>query len=49
MEEDLRYEVDRKAPILDTQFAFSEEGGFYAPLRNVMDRVIAGDCPLQGL
>jgi len=41
MEEDLRYEVDRKEPILDTQFAFSEEGGF---LRAVEKCNGSGDC-----
>ena len=41
MEEDLRYEVDRKEPILDTQFTFSEEGGF---LRAVEKCNGSGDC-----
>ena len=41
MEEDLRYEVDRKEPALDTQFPFSEEGGF---LRAVEKCNGSGDC-----
>ncbi|MDC1021985.1 FAD-binding and (Fe-S)-binding domain-containing protein [Schleiferiaceae bacterium] len=41
MEEDLRYEVNRKEPALDTQFPFSEEGGF---LRAVEKCNGSGDC-----
>jgi Fe-S oxidoreductase len=41
MNEDLRYEVDREEPVLDTQFPFSEEGGF---LRAVEKCNGSGDC-----
>ncbi|HCP41480.1 MAG TPA: FAD-binding oxidoreductase [Cryomorphaceae bacterium] len=41
MNEDLRYEVDREEPSLDTQFPFSEEGGF---LRAVEKCNGSGDC-----
>ena len=41
MNEDLRYEVDREEPLLDTQFPFSEEGGF---LRAVEKCNGSGDC-----
>ncbi|MGD1981959.1 MAG: FAD-binding oxidoreductase, partial [Flavobacteriales bacterium] len=41
MNEDLRYEVDRDEPVLDTQFPFSEEGGF---LRAVEKCNGSGDC-----
>jgi len=41
MNEDLRYEVDRTEPVLDTQFPFTEEGGF---LRAVEKCNGSGDC-----
>ena len=41
MNEDLRYEVDRVEPVLDTQFPFTEEGGF---LRAVEKCNGSGDC-----
>ena len=41
MNEDLRYEVDREEPVLDTQFPFGEEGGF---LRAVEKCNGSGDC-----
>ena len=41
MNEDLRYEVDREEPVLDTQFPFAEEGGF---LRAVEKCNGSGDC-----
>jgi Fe-S oxidoreductase len=41
MNEDLRYEVDREEPVLDTQFPFNEEGGF---LRAVEKCNGSGDC-----
>ena len=41
MDEDLRYKVDREEPVLDTQFPFSEEGGF---LRAVEKCNGSGDC-----
>jgi FAD/FMN-containing dehydrogenase/Fe-S oxidoreductase len=41
MNEDLRYEVDREEPVLETQFPFSEEGGF---LRAVEKCNGSGDC-----
>ncbi|MDG1055720.1 MAG: (Fe-S)-binding protein, partial [Schleiferiaceae bacterium] len=41
MNEDLRYEIDREEPALETQFPFSEEGGF---LRAVEKCNGSGDC-----
>lgn len=41
MNEDLRYEVDRTEPVLDTQFPFTEEGGF---LRAAEKCNGSGDC-----
>ena len=41
MNEDLRYELDRAEPVLDTQFPFAEEGGF---LRAVEKCNGSGDC-----
>jgi Fe-S oxidoreductase len=41
MNKDLRYEVDREEPVLDTQFPFNEEGGF---LRAVEKCNGSGDC-----
>ena len=41
MNEDLRYEVGRTEPVLDTQFPFTEEGGF---LRAVEKCNGSGDC-----
>lgn len=41
MNEDLRYEVDREEPALETLFPFSEEGGF---LRAVEKCNGSGDC-----
>ena len=41
MNEDLRYELDRAEPVLDTQYPFAEEGGF---LRAVEKCNGSGDC-----
>src|SRR5210317_2591567 len=41
MNEDLRYEVDREEPVLDTQFPFTEEGGFLRALEKCNG---SGDC-----
>jgi len=49
MNEDLRYEVDREEPVLDTQFPFSEEGGFLRAVENATDRATADDCRIPEL